>query len=117
VGGKDSQTGRTDFRGSGQISEALELRWRDVDLTGRKLRVVEAKTDAGVREVDLTPALREMLSEYHERSGHAGPDDFVFPTRDGNRDDASNVRTRFLAAAVELANASLREAGEDLIGK
>ena len=35
-----------------RISEALDLRWRDVKLADRKLRVVSSKTDAGVREVD-----------------------------------------------------------------
>jgi integrase len=38
-----------------RISEALDLRWRDVNLEARRLRVATAKTDAGVREVDLTP--------------------------------------------------------------
>jgi integrase len=55
-----------------RISEALDLRWRDVDLPGRKLRVVAAKTDAGVREVDMTPALQELLSDYRLRSHYRG---------------------------------------------
>jgi integrase len=47
-----------------RISEALDLRWRDVNLPARKLRVTGSKTDAGVREVDLTPTLAELLTEY-----------------------------------------------------
>lgn len=94
-----------------RISEALALRWRDVNLAGRKLRVAASKTDAGVREVDMTPTLQELLSEYRTRTDHARPDDFVFPTATGKRDSASNVRSRFLAASVEQANVELRNAG------
>jgi integrase len=99
-----------------RISEALELRWCDVALGGRELRIKEAKTDAGVRTVDITPALQELLSEHRTKSRHTKPADFVFATRKGGRDNPSNVRQRFLAAAVERANASLREAGAEQIG-
>jgi integrase len=87
-----------------------------VDLPGRRLRIAEAKTDAGVREVDMTPALQELLSEYRDRSRHIGPGDFVFPTAAGGQDNASNVRNRFLTLAVERANESLRQAGREPIG-
>ena len=100
-----------------RIGEALDLRWRDVHLTERKLRVQQAKTDAGVREVDLTPALQELLSRYLERARHTRPNDRVFPTRRGRPDNPSNIRNRFLATAVRRANAKLREAGHQEIGK
>jgi integrase len=45
-----------------RISEALDLRWREVDLGAGRLRIADAKTDAGIRQVDLLPALREELS-------------------------------------------------------
>jgi integrase len=96
-----------------RIGEALSLRWRDVSLGARKLRVTEAKTDAGVREVDLTPTLQELLSEYRTRTRHTEPNDLVFPTAKGRPDNASNVRERFLRGAVELANRELEEAGSD----
>jgi integrase len=99
-----------------RIGEVLELRWRDVDLSGRRLRVAEAKTDAGVREVDITPTLQEQLSEYRDRSDHTQPSDFVFPTGAGGQDNASNVRNRFLGPAVERANEGLRQAGREPIG-
>jgi integrase len=99
-----------------RISEALGLRWRDVNLAGRKMRVAASKTDAGVRVVDLTPTLQELLSEYRTRTRHGDPDDFVFPTAGGKQDNPSNVRGRFLAAAVEQANVELREAGREPIG-
>lgn len=99
-----------------RIGEALELRWRDVDLPGRRLRVAEAKTDAGVREVDMTPTLQGLLADYRDRSDHAKPIDFVFPTGAGGRDNASNVRNRLLGPAVERANRTLRQAGREPIG-
>jgi integrase len=94
-----------------RISEGLDLRWRDVNLADRKLRVGvdKAKTDAGRRVVGLTPTLQEVLSEYRTRTGFASPDDFVFPTAHGRKDNPSNVRNRFLAKAVERANGSLAE--------
>ena len=67
-----------------RISEALDLRWRDVNLGARRLRVAASKTDAGVREVDLTPALQELLTEYRDRSPFSKPGDLVFPTNAGN---------------------------------
>jgi integrase len=98
-----------------RISEALDLRWRDVNLAARKLYVRDAKTEAGIREVDLTPYLQEVLSEYRTRTRHAGPDDRVFATSTGERDNPSNVRNRFLAGAVEQANVALEEAGAEVI--
>ncbi len=35
-----------------RISEALDLNWRDLNLAGRKLRVIDAKPDAGVHTYD-----------------------------------------------------------------
>ena len=40
----------------------------------------------------------------------------MFPTREGGRDSPSNVRTRFLASAVELADEKLEASGEEAIG-
>ncbi len=94
-----------------RISEALDLRWRDVSLPTRKLRVTGSKTDAGVREVDLTPTLAESLTEYRARARATNPGDYVFATGSGRRDSPENVRSRFLARAVERANAALEEGG------
>jgi integrase len=99
-----------------RISEALELRWRDLNLAGRKLRVVESKTDTGVREIDLTPTLQELLTEYRTRTPYGASGELVFPTAGGRPDNPSNVRTRFLAPAVEQANVELEGAGGEPIG-
>jgi integrase len=98
-----------------RISEALDLRWRDVNLGARSLRVAASKTEAGVREVDVTPALQALLAEYRIRSPHTKPGDFVFSTSEGKRDNPSNVRNRFLDSAAKLANVELRAAGREPI--
>jgi integrase len=96
-----------------RISEALDLRWRDVNLDARRLRVAAAKTDAGIREVDLTPALQELLADYRSRSPYTQSGDLVFPTSAGKRDNPSNVRNRYLDSAAKIANADLRAAGRE----
>jgi integrase len=92
-----------------RISEALALRWSDVDLAVGRLRVRAAKTDTGIRDIDLLPTLREELATYRARARFTAPDDFVFPTESGQRQNASNVRNRALAKSVERANRWLSE--------
>lgn len=93
-----------------RIGEALALRWSDVDLPAGRLRVADSKTDAGVRMVDLLPALREKLSVQKAQTRFGGPHDYVFPTESGGRQDRSNVRPRVVVRAVERAR-------ENLIGR
>jgi len=93
-----------------RISEALALRWRDVDLAGGRLRVGSAKTDAGVRWVPLMPVLRDELLRRKMTARHAGPDDFAFSTRTGSPLSRDNTRTRVLGKAHELADQALVEA-------
>jgi len=96
-----------------RISEALDLRWRDVDLPAGRLRVADSKTDAGVRQVDLVPALREELSIHKAQTSFAGPNDFVFPTESGARQDRNNARRRIVVRSVERANENLAAAGRN----
>jgi integrase len=92
-----------------RISELLDLRWRHLNLARRELRVPGSKTDAAARTVDLTPTLSECLTESRSRARFTDADDYVFATSTGRRDGASNIRRRFLAAAVERANESLED--------
>jgi integrase len=109
-----------------RISEMLELRWRHVDLSGggahgygrlhaRGRQVEEspgpgrvAKTDAGVRNVDVLPVLHGILGALPRRR----PDDLVFATAEGQLQNPSNVRNRVLAPAVELCNKRLEQQAE-----
>ncbi len=96
-----------------RISEALDLRWRDVDLAAGRLRVTDAKTDAGVRQVDLLPALREELSVHKAQTRFAGNDGFVFPTESGARQDRNNARQRVVVRSVARANENLTARGRN----
>ena len=96
-----------------RISEALGLRWRDIDLAAGRLAIVDAKTAAGARVVNLTPALQEVLSEYRARTPHRARGDLVFATSEGRMDSPSNVRPRFLTKTVERANIRLAESGAE----
>jgi integrase len=95
-----------------RIGEALDLRWRDVHLTERKLWVADSKTDTGIREVGMPQGLQQLLAAYRGWSPHNCADDRVFPTRAGKRDNPSNVRNRILRRAIELANEELARRGE-----
>jgi len=58
-----------------RASELCDLRWRDMRLHergGARFHVREAKSSAGVREVQMTPDLAETLVEHRDRLQRAG---------------------------------------------
>ncbi|MBI4898743.1 MAG: tyrosine-type recombinase/integrase [Actinobacteria bacterium] len=89
-----------------RIGELLDLRRGDVDLASGRIRVRSSKTDAGERDVNLLPVLRDELSAYLARTDLA-PDAYLFGTRTGARESESNVRSRVVAESVKGANAIL----------
>jgi integrase len=68
-----------------RIGEALDLRWRDVQLASGRLRVRQSKTDAGVREVDIRPLLRDELAALAAMRRGRDPNAIVFATSTGKR--------------------------------
>jgi integrase len=92
-----------------RIGEARRLRWEDVDLAGATIDIRAAKTPAGVRVIDLLPVLRDELQRF--RRSQDLPAGLLFATRTGGPIDASNVRQRVLAAAVDRADLALRRKG------
>lgn len=95
-----------------RIGEAVELRWKDIDLAGGKLHVRRAyyrgvigppKTRFGVRSIPLTVELQEALRELRSRTAHAADDDFAFGSRTGTRLDAHNYRTRVIRTTASRA--------------
>jgi len=97
-----------------RITEALSLRWRDVDLATGVLRVRDGKTENAARTVDLLAPLRQDLADLRARRD-GGRDALVFATGTGRRDGPSNVRRRLLAPAVDRANVRLEADGAELI--
>jgi integrase len=94
-----------------RIGEALALRWQHVDLATATLHVVDAKTAAGVRTVDLTEALREELVLWRAESRFVEPDDHVLTTSTGRKHNPSNLRRDVLTPAVEAASLELAKGG------
>lgn len=82
-----------------QISALLDAGW---------LRVGEAKTDAGTRQIRLRPTLKAELEPIRRARAEADPDDFIFATSTGKRQSTDNLRSRVIAASVEQANKNLR---------
>lgn len=96
-----------------RIGEAIGLTWEDVVLSGDSPRVKVRqqiyegrrkrylKSDAGKREIPLTPESAQRLLE-HRRDAYKGPKSPLFATRTGTPLRPSNVYRRVLApAAIE----------------
>ncbi len=92
-----------------RAEEVGGLRWRDVDLANGRLCVGRAKTDAGVREVDLLPILRDELASHKAASKNTGPDRPVFVTSTGKPRDRHNLRQRVVAPLARKADELLAE--------
>lgn len=95
-----------------RITEACDLRWRDVNLAAGRITVGEAKTDAGVREVDVRPALQEILIEHKTGAHRSAPGDLVFQTAAGTARNKDNARVRVIAPVVVRAGVLLVERGQ-----
>ena len=84
-----------------RIGEALSLRWADVDLAAGRMRIRDAKTDAGVRQIDLLPVLREELSVLKAATPTQPQTISSFRPRPAVQQKASNIRNRVLAPLAE----------------
>ena len=95
-----------------RVGELTGLRWRDVDLARGKIRVTDSKTDAGHRDVEITPSLLGMLKVHKADATFDAAHDLVFPTSTGKPRDRSNILRDIVRPAVTAAN--VRLAGEEL---
>ena len=91
-----------------RISEALGLRWQDVDRNEGVLRVRQAvvsgkvgppKTKRSRRSVPISDDLLRKLAAHRLSTQHAGDDDLVFGTRSGRPVDSSSCYRWFQPAA------------------
>jgi integrase len=94
-----------------RVGEAVDLRWRAVDLASGRLTVEAAKTAAGERVVDLSPALRDELAVHKAGSEFSRPSDLVFCTRNGRPLNRHAIRSRTLHGAIEKANKTIKAEG------
>jgi integrase len=90
-----------------RISELLNLRWGEVDLAGCRLHVIDAKTAAGARVVEVGAVLGDALLAHRGLRLGVGPEDLVFATATGRRQNRGNIRCRVLHPALERANEML----------
>lgn len=104
-----------------RLSEALGLRWQDIDLVAGELRVrsqlsmarrgkpaklVPLKTAASERNVPLMPAVERAIVEHlsqEQRAGRGRAEDFVFVSRYGTPLHQRNVAVRGVEAAARAA--------------
>ncbi len=98
-----------------RIGEATSLRWRDIDLANGRISVGDAKTEAGVRLVDILPALRDELTTHRHAAADPEPQDLVFPTSNGTRRDKDNARERVIRPVVSAAEELLERRGRDAL--
>lgn len=101
--------------GGFRISEMLDLHGGQVDLGRSRFKLPDAKTIAGVREVEMTMYLRDELIAYvmdrRARGLPCGPTDYFFGTATGKRRDPDRFRDRILGRALERASANRQSQG------
>jgi integrase len=93
-----------------RIGELMDLNVAEVDLQSCRFKLADAKTEAGVREVEITLYLRDELFAYmmdrRARGLPLRPTDHFFRTASGRRRGPDRFRDRILARAVERACAN-----------
>jgi integrase len=78
-----------------RASELTSLVWGRVDHTHGRLVIADSKTEAGIREVYLSPFVREELALYRASLPQApSPHDIVFTVRGGGGGDRFNLGRR-----------------------
>jgi integrase len=99
-----------------RVSEVCDLKIGKVrlhDPEGARLRVVDAKTEAGERVVEITPEQAEIIIEHIDRLRRAGmptgAEDYLIPNARGGRISRQRIRKIVVGAA--------KRASERLIAK
>ncbi len=100
-----------------RVSELCDLkigRVRLHDPEGTRLRIVDAKTRAGVRVVEVSPEVAEIIIEHIDRLRRAGmptgPDDYLVPNTRGRRSSRQRL-WKIIRTAAKLATERLMGKG------
>lgn len=101
-----------------RVSELCDLRIRHArlhDPEGARFQIPDAKTEKGIREVQMTPELAAAVSAHLQRLKVAGfptgPDAYVFPNQRGGRISRQRVG-KILRQAAELASERIESRGQ-----
>jgi integrase len=93
-----------------RAGEHTELDWSRVDETHGRLILEDSKTAAGIREIQMSPFVREELALYRESLPEKpGQDSPFFPVRGGGHGDRHNLGRRIkhiVSIADELRSAN-----------
>lgn len=94
-----------------RVSEALALKWRNLDFQTRTLSLTHSvwngqiketlKTKASKRKFVLPEAMVNALASYHQQSKFPKPDDFIFPNAVGGPIEPGNFRKRVLYPVMD----------------
>ena len=93
-------------------TEVCDLDVGDLDFAHGVIHVRDAETEAGIRQVHMTPWLHDELLAYRATRPDAQPDEPAFPTRNGAGRDLRNINRRVITPAVRAANALRAERRE-----
>jgi integrase len=96
-------------------SELCELNVGDLDFAHAVIHVRDAKTEAGVGQVNMTPWLHDERLAYRAAHADAQRDEPAFPTRNGSRRNPRNINRRVIAPAARAADKLRAERGEPLL--
>jgi integrase len=95
-----------------RVSELCALNCEHVDLARRELRVLDAKTPAGVRRVDIHDDLQDELAAYKAARGDAWqPGKPAFLNARGKRWTRNAIAQHVIPPALEEANQQRDQAG------
>src|SRR5829696_1353973 len=95
-----------------RVSELYALNCEHVDLARRELRVLDAKTPAGVRRVDIHDDLQEELAAYKAARGESWqPGQPAFLNARGKRWTRNAIAQHVIPRALEEANRQRTEVG------
>jgi len=84
-------------------TELCGARWRDLDFQHGKVRIRRSKTARGVREVDMTPWLRDELLRYRASRDEVSAEAPAFPTASGGFRDKDNLNRRVIGPVARAA--------------
>ena len=105
--------GRSGVR-NGELSDIRIGHLRLHDLNNARLDIPDSKTETGIRVVEISPYLAEVLVAHIDRvrkaGGDTGPEAYLFPNEHGNRMTRKRVGTIVHEAAV-LATNKMSELG------